>query len=32
MNFQGQDKHDVKFLTQTKIVIERWLKEWNRKF
>jgi len=28
----GQGNHAVEFFTQTKVVIERWLKEWNRKF
>jgi malonate-semialdehyde dehydrogenase (acetylating)/methylmalonate-semialdehyde dehydrogenase len=28
----GQGKHAVEFFTQTKVVIERWLKEWSRQF
>jgi malonate-semialdehyde dehydrogenase (acetylating)/methylmalonate-semialdehyde dehydrogenase len=28
----GQSMHAVEFYTQTKIVIERWLKEWSRTF
>jgi malonate-semialdehyde dehydrogenase (acetylating) / methylmalonate-semialdehyde dehydrogenase len=28
----GQSHHAVEFYTQTKVVIERWLKEWSRKF
>ena len=28
----GQGKHAVEFFTQTKVVIERWLKEWTRQF
>jgi malonate-semialdehyde dehydrogenase (acetylating)/methylmalonate-semialdehyde dehydrogenase len=28
----GQSRHAVEFYTQTKVVIERWLKEWSRKF
>ena len=28
----GQSHHAVEFYTQTKVVIERWLKEWTRKF
>jgi malonate-semialdehyde dehydrogenase (acetylating)/methylmalonate-semialdehyde dehydrogenase len=28
----GQGKHAVEFYTQTKVVIERWLKEWSRQF
>jgi malonate-semialdehyde dehydrogenase (acetylating)/methylmalonate-semialdehyde dehydrogenase len=28
----GQAKHAVEFFTQTKVVIERWPKEWTRKF
>jgi malonate-semialdehyde dehydrogenase (acetylating)/methylmalonate-semialdehyde dehydrogenase len=28
----GQANHAVEFFTQTKIVIERWPKEWSRKF
>ncbi len=28
----GQSKHAVEFFTQTKVVIERWPKEWSRQF
>lgn len=28
----GQGKHAVEFYTQTKVVVERWLKDWSRKF
>lgn len=28
----AQGKHGVEFFTQTKVVVERWLSEWNRKF
>jgi malonate-semialdehyde dehydrogenase (acetylating)/methylmalonate-semialdehyde dehydrogenase len=28
----GQGKHAVEFFTQTKVVLERWPKEWSRKF
>ena len=28
----GQGSHAVEFFTQTKVVVERWLKEWARKF
>ncbi len=28
----GQGKHAVEFFTQTKVVVERWLKEWSRTF
>lgn len=28
----GQGKHAIEFFTQTKVVIERWPKEWSRKF
>jgi len=28
----GQGDHAVEFFTQTKIVVERWPKEWSRKF
>lgn len=31
-DLHGQGKHAIEFFTQTKVVIERWLKEWNRKF
>lgn len=28
----GQGRHAVEFFTQTKVVVERWLSEWSRKF
>jgi len=28
----GQSRHAVEFYTQTKVVVERWLKEWAREF
>jgi malonate-semialdehyde dehydrogenase (acetylating)/methylmalonate-semialdehyde dehydrogenase len=28
----GQSDHAVEFFTQTKVVVERWLKDWTRKF
>lgn len=28
----GQSRHAVEFFTQTKVVVERWPKEWARKF
>jgi len=28
----AQGKHGVEFFTQTKVVVERWLGEWSRKF
>lgn len=28
----GQSKHAVEFFTQTKVVVERWPREWSRKF
>jgi malonate-semialdehyde dehydrogenase (acetylating)/methylmalonate-semialdehyde dehydrogenase len=28
----AQARHGVEFYTQTKVVIERWPREWNRKF
>ena len=31
-DLHGQGKHAIEFFTQTKIVIERWPKEWSRKF
>lgn len=31
-DLHGQGSHSVEFFTQTKVVVERWLKEWNRKF
>ena len=31
-HLDGQGKHAVEFFTQTKVVVERWPKEWSRKF
>ncbi len=31
-DLHGQGRHAVEFFTQTKIVIERWPREWSRKF
>jgi len=31
-DLHGQGRHAVEFFTQTKIVVERWPKEWARKF
>lgn len=31
-DLHGQGRHAIEFFTQTKIVIERWPKEWTRKF
>lgn len=31
-DLHGQGKHAIEFFTQTKVVIERWLKEWTRRF
>jgi malonate-semialdehyde dehydrogenase (acetylating) / methylmalonate-semialdehyde dehydrogenase len=31
-DLHGQGMHAVEFFTQTKIVVERWPKEWARKF
>lgn len=28
----GQSHHAVEFFTQTKVVVERWLRDWSRKF
>jgi malonate-semialdehyde dehydrogenase (acetylating)/methylmalonate-semialdehyde dehydrogenase len=28
----GQSRHAVEFYTQTKVVVERWLKKWSREF
>jgi len=28
----GQSRHAVEFYTQTKVVVERWLREWSRQF
>jgi malonate-semialdehyde dehydrogenase (acetylating)/methylmalonate-semialdehyde dehydrogenase len=31
-DLHGQSHHGVEFYTQTKVVVERWPREWNRKF
>ncbi len=31
-DLHGQSMHAIEFYTQTKVVIERWNEEWNRKF
>ena len=31
-DLHGQSHHAIEFYTQTKVVIERWDEEWNRKF
>lgn len=31
-DLHGQGRHAVEFFTQTKVVVERWLREWSRKF
>lgn len=31
-DLHGQGRHAIEFFTQTKIVVERWPKEWSRKF
>lgn len=31
-DLHGQGRHAIEFYTQTKVVIERWPKEWSRKF
>ena len=31
-DLHGQSRHAVEFFTQTKVVVERWLKDWNRTF
>lgn len=31
-DLHGQGNHAVEFFTQTKVVVERWLKTWERKF
>jgi malonate-semialdehyde dehydrogenase (acetylating)/methylmalonate-semialdehyde dehydrogenase len=28
----GQNHHAVEFFTQTKVVVERWLRDWSRQF
>jgi malonate-semialdehyde dehydrogenase (acetylating)/methylmalonate-semialdehyde dehydrogenase len=31
-DLHGQSRHAIEFFTQTKVVIERWPREWSRKF
>jgi len=31
-DLHGQGRHAIEFFTQTKIIVERWPKEWSRKF
>ena len=31
-DLHGQGKHAIEFFTQTKVIIERWPKEWTRRF
>jgi malonate-semialdehyde dehydrogenase (acetylating)/methylmalonate-semialdehyde dehydrogenase len=31
-DLHGQGAHAVEFFTQTKVVVERWPKEWSRQF
>jgi malonate-semialdehyde dehydrogenase (acetylating)/methylmalonate-semialdehyde dehydrogenase len=31
-DLHGQSRHAVEFFTQTKVVVERWLKTWSRQF
>ncbi|MEQ9441453.1 MAG: CoA-acylating methylmalonate-semialdehyde dehydrogenase [Cyclobacteriaceae bacterium] len=31
-DLHGQGRHAIEFFTQTKVVVERWPKEWSRKF
>ena len=31
-DLHGQGRHAVEFFTQTKVVVERWFKTWERKF
>jgi malonate-semialdehyde dehydrogenase (acetylating)/methylmalonate-semialdehyde dehydrogenase len=31
-DLHGQARHAIEFFTQTKVVVERWPKEWTRKF
>jgi malonate-semialdehyde dehydrogenase (acetylating)/methylmalonate-semialdehyde dehydrogenase len=31
-DLHAQAQHAVEFFTQTKVVVERWPKEWSRKF
>ena len=31
-DLHGQGRHAIEFFTQTKVVVERWPKDWTRKF
>ena len=31
-DLHGQSRHSVEFFTQTKVVVERWLRDWSRTF
>ena len=31
-DLHGQGRHAIEFFTQTKVVVERWPKDWSRKF
>ncbi|MEL7236731.1 MAG: methylmalonate-semialdehyde dehydrogenase (CoA acylating), partial [Chloroflexota bacterium] len=31
-DLHAQSKHGVEFYTQTKVVVERWPREWSRQF
>ena len=31
-DLHGQGRHGVEFYTQTKVVVERWPREWSRQF
>ena len=31
-DLHAQGRHGVEFYTETKVVVERWLKDWDRKF
>jgi malonate-semialdehyde dehydrogenase (acetylating)/methylmalonate-semialdehyde dehydrogenase len=31
-DLHGQGRHAIEFFTQTKVIVERWPKEWSRKF
>ena len=31
-DLHAQSRHGVEFYTQTKVVVERWPREWSRKF
>ena len=31
-DLHGQGRHAIEFFTQTKVVVERWPREWTRQF